>query len=214
MAACQRCALPLSAVDHGCWDERLPLATTTAPYRYRGIVADTVVAAKLRGLSSAWRPFGARLASAFTLLDGVQAVAYVPTEPRRARQRGFDHAALLAAGVADCLGLPLVPALAARRGAPDQGAAATVADRRRLPTGTFVATRRLDGAHLLLVDDVLTTGATVRAAVDALVDAGASSIELGVIARAGAHPLSAAEPDEPHPSVESSTERPLRDGRH
>ncbi|MDX1619604.1 MAG: phosphoribosyltransferase family protein [Nitriliruptorales bacterium] len=166
------------------------MASTTALYRYRGVVADTVVASKLRGASAVWPALGVRLAEQLPRhARTVDAVTAVPTEPRRRKHRGFDHAWLFARGVAAQLHIPAVATLEARRGARDQGAIASIDERQQLPPGTFEASRSLAGARLLLVDDVLTTGATFTAAVSALAEAGATAVHLAALARAGAHPL-------------------------
>lgn len=183
--------------DHGCWPRPAPVASTVAAFRYRTPVADTVVTAKVRGAAAAWRPLGAVLGGHVERhRPAIEAVTYVPTEPGRRRSRGFDHAALLADGVGRVLRLPVAGLLAAERGSPDQGAR-LLADRRVLPSGTFSPLRAVVGARLLLVDDVLTTGATSAAAASALLGAGAEVVHLAVLARAGQHPLGAS--PEPYP---------------
>lgn len=161
----------------------LTLDATVALFDYTGVVADTIVAAKVRGVTAAWRPLGERLAGA--LPDGMEAdaVVAVPTEPRRRRQRGIDHARVLAAPVAARLQAPLLPVLRAAVGAPDQGRAGR--HETTLPPGTFRARGRIDGARVLLVDDVLTTGATITAAAATLRAAGATGVAAAVLARAG-----------------------------
>jgi orotate phosphoribosyltransferase len=94
-----------------------------------------------------------------------------------------DHAQELARAVAAALELPLVRTLRAR----------TAGDGRDRYDGT----RPLPGTVLLLVDDVLTTGATAVRAATALQGAGADVPHLAVLARAGPHPLSGGLPAEP-----------------
>lgn len=176
----------------------MPLVTsTTAAFHYRELVAETIVTAKVRGASAAWEPLGALLGEAVTLdLSELDAIAHVPTEPGRRRRRGFDHAHLLARGVSRVLATPAVTLLSARRGAPDQGGRG-LAVRGCLPADTFVAHRPLHGARLLLVDDVLTTGATAAVAARALRAAGAETVHLAVLARAGRHRLVSVDPGPP-----------------
>jgi hypothetical protein len=94
-----------------------------------------------------------------------------------------DHAHELARAVALSLELPLVRTLRAR----------TATDGR----DRYEATRSLPGTGLLLVDDVLTTGATAVRAATALQRAGADVPHLAVLARAGPHPLLGGVPAEP-----------------
>lgn len=166
------------------------MTSTVAVFHYRELIAETIVTAKVRVASAAWEPLG-RVVGESVVATGaprLDAVTFVPTEPGRRRHRGFDHAALLARGVSRILGSPSLALLAVRPGAPDQGAR-SLAQRASLPPDVFGATRSVPHAHLLLVDDVLTTGATAAAASGALRSAGAASVHLAVLARAGRHPL-------------------------
>jgi predicted amidophosphoribosyltransferase len=172
--ACPRCAGPRS-VGHGCWPAGAPIASTTAVADYRGPVAAAVVAAKVGGAVAAWTGLAARLAARVgDRPPAVDVVTWVATCPTRARRRGVDHAEVLATEVARTLGLPAVPLLAFERDGHGE--------RQR-------ARRSLPATSVLLVDDVLTTGATAVGAAAALVAAGADRIHLAVLARAGDHPL-------------------------
>jgi len=93
------------------------------------------------------------------------------------RTRGIDHARAIAEVVADALDAPLVRLLDVVPG-PVHGE-------------HYRAAIALPGSDLVLVDDVLTTGATAWRAAAALREAGAGSIVLVTLARAGGHPLGA-----------------------
>lgn len=176
-AGCPRCAGP-ARVGHGCWAPEAPVDATVARYAYEGPVAAAIVAAKVGGAHRAWGPLAAALAPALTrALAPVPAdlVTWVTTVPARVRARGRDHAGALAAALAAELGLPVGRTLRAEPTA-------------RHPED-LVAERRLDGARLVLVDDVLTTGRTALRAAGELRRAGADRIVLAVLARAGAHDL-------------------------
>ncbi|MEX1177455.1 MAG: phosphoribosyltransferase family protein [Nitriliruptor sp.] len=159
------------------------MSSTVAALEYRGPVAAAVVAAKLGGARAAWPALGAHLAVRVAAAPPpVDVVTPVATVARRARRRGIDHAAVLAAAVAEALAVPLLPLLRVERHGDRE---------RQRPV------RRLPGTVVLLVDDVLTTGRTASDAAAALLSAGAGAVHLAVLARAGDHPLTGGEGREP-----------------
>ncbi len=121
---------------------------------------------------------------------GTDLVAHVPVHADRARVRGYDQAELIARSAARHLGLPVAPLLERHR--------ATIAqfDLDRADRATNVAGafglrvgrrpgrgRDLQGRWVLLIDDVTTTGATLAACADALLDAGAVAVSAITVAR-------------------------------
>jgi len=115
-------------------------------------------------------------------------VTWAPTTPGRAARRGFDQAELLARPVARRLALPCMPLLVRLPGPPQTGRSG--ADRRD-PTGFALAppaARALAAPgrsppHVLIVDDVATTGATLAAAARVLRGAGAGQVSAVVAGR-------------------------------
>ncbi|MDP8961320.1 MAG: hypothetical protein M3N32_06890 [Actinomycetota bacterium] len=184
---------------HPCWSRDVPIAKTVAAFQYAGPVAAAVVAAKARGAWAAWESLGLCLAQ--TVLTApvleVDVVTWIPADRRRIRERGFDHAACLAAPVAARLGVSLRRLLVARSGRADQ-AELSLPARMALSDDAFAPAGPVEGRRILLVDDVLTTGATARAAARALVRGGARTVQLAVLARAGNHALGA-RGTPPHP---------------
>jgi predicted amidophosphoribosyltransferase len=111
-------------------------------------------------------------------------VTWIPLSRRRLAERGFDQAKVLAIGVGKSLGVP-VRGLLRRAITTGPQAQRHAAERRSAMRGAFVALDRVAvPAHVLLVDDVLTTGATAAAAAEALREAGAATIHLLAAARA------------------------------
>jgi predicted amidophosphoribosyltransferase len=114
-------------------------------------------------------------------------VVPVPTTASRLATRGYNQAALLARHVSAALGLPLRDALRRRAGGGSQ-TSLTPTERRENVRGVFGpaagAELAVGGRHVLLVDDVLTTGATAGDAARALAAARAATVTLIAFARA------------------------------
>lgn len=113
-------------------------------------------------------------------------VTWAPTTPERARRRGFDQAELLARALARRWGLPARPLLGRTPGTAQAGR--TADDRARTPR--FRATGPVP-AEVVLVDDVVTTGATLTAAARALRSAGATTVVAVALAQAARPPARA-----------------------
>lgn len=155
------------------------------PWRFDFPVDALVRALKFRGERSFARLLGTllareRLHCTAPLPDRV---VPVPLHPLRLRQRGYNQAAELARYAARELGLPCNRGALSRIRATREQTGLRFKDRVANVRQAFVATQPLAGMRVALVDDVITTGSTVAAAAAALSAAGASSIELWVVAR-------------------------------
>jgi ComF family protein len=109
----------------------------------------------------------------------------VPLHPRRLRERGFNQSELLARALGRRAGLAVAPeALVRRKETPPQ-TGLTAAARRSNVSGAFAVRRRgrVAGRVVVLVDDVVTTGATARACAAALRAAGSTDVRLVTAAR-------------------------------
>ncbi len=154
------------------------LRTARALGRYAGPLGALVRHAKYRGdLGVASGLAGALTRDAPP--DGVTAVVPVPTTFWRRTWRGGHFAESLAQAVAASWGLPVLHALRRVDGAPQASLGRRA--RRTNARGAFAASRAVDG-DLLLVDDVVTTGATASACAQALLLAGARSVRLVAVA--------------------------------
>ncbi|HEY5806224.1 MAG TPA: phosphoribosyltransferase family protein [Candidatus Saccharimonadales bacterium] len=109
-------------------------------------------------------------------------VAHVPTVPGRIRERGYDQAALIAKGLAARLKVPYLPLLARTGEQRQLGQGREV--RKQQMAGAFRSTNTavVQNKHILVVDDVLTTGSTCEVAARALLDAGAARVSAAVFA--------------------------------
>ncbi len=163
-------------------------ADARAPFAYGGALAEAIRRFKYGRRPDLARPLGHLLrASVVDAVGAFDQVVPVPLHPRRRADRGFDQAALLAVHVARQLGCPLRPeALRRTRHGPAQ---ASLGRGERLQSAALAfeaATDRVAGSRVLLVDDVVTTGATLRACSAALYAAGAARVEALTLARAEA----------------------------
>lgn len=115
------------------------------------------------------------------ILNGAEAVAFVPVTAVAFNRRGFDHMEVIARRVAELAGLPLVDALA-KHGSVDQRELGRV-ERQERSRDIYEVVEPVAGMRLLLLDDVITTGATMRAAASALHAAGAAHVDALAFAR-------------------------------
>jgi len=179
-----------------------PAALTRARHAYalEPPADDLVHALKYEGWGELADPMGAAMAAAAERGAGDPltaggaprtVVVPVPTTAARLRRRGYNQAELLARRVAALRGLPPVPAIARAGGGGSQTSLAP-SERRENVRGAFRPVRSeaslVAGSDVLLVDDVLTTGATASEAALALASMGAASVTLLTYARALPNP--------------------------
>lgn len=154
---------------------------------FAGTVRRALHALKYAGERRLADPLGEALAARWAACGGrADLMVPLPVHASRRRQRGYDQAELLAVAAGRRLGLPVVAAVDRSRATEaqyrlDRGhRAANVA-------GAFSvrpeAARRAAGRCVVLVDDVVTTGATLSSAADALLRAGAASVAAITVAR-------------------------------
>jgi ComF family protein len=149
---------------------------------YEGVLRELIHLFKFEGVRTLQRPLGALLAQALPRESSFDAIVPMPLHWRRRWQRGFNQSELLAREIARRWSVP-VCALVRRGRATAPQAGLTSAQRRTNVQGAFAVARSLKGMRLLLIDDVLTTGATASACARALKQAGAVQVTLLALAR-------------------------------
>lgn len=156
-----------------------------------GIGGDLVHKLKYDGWTALAIPMADRIARLDFPRDVVEErsiVVPVPLAPSRMRERGYNQSALLASGLGTQWGLPHVDALRRRRATESQ-TRLTPRSRQSNVAGAFeaaVPTSELAGRHIILVDDVVTTAATLNACAAALHAGGARIITYVTFGRARA----------------------------
>lgn len=157
-----------------------------SPLYYHGSVKDSLHRYKFDGLSAY-----ADIYSEFIVkcIDENQiscdSITWVPLSRRRLRKRGYDQAELLAKGIGKRLGLPPVRLLKKRRDTPPQSKTGSAEKRRANIAGAYTCLRpeQVAGKRVLLVDDIVTTGATLSEAAGVLKKAGAVEVLAATVAR-------------------------------
>ena len=191
--ACELCAAPLAeaAATSRCARCTGPVEAyrrVHAALDYDGAAAWLVRRFKFHGELASGRALAELMVAALPVSRGwtpPEVVVPVPLHPVRLRVRGFDQARELAREFAGALSLPLADALRRRRATAPQSTATDVAERRRNLRHAFTAAAGADveGARVLLVDDVVTTGSTVAEAARALGEAGVADVVVGCCAQ-------------------------------
>ncbi len=151
---------------------RLPTGAT-ASFAYGGAIGEAIRTCKYRPRVDRLRLL-ARLVVVRLPTSAIDVVAPVPLHRARLRERGFDQAALLARAVAEALDRPFDVDLVRRVVDTPHLASLDAAGRSAAVKAAFAATR-CRGKHVLLVDDVRTTGATINAAAAAIAREGGSA---------------------------------------
>ena len=179
---CVRCGSPSLLDVPRCRDcPPEPLTSARAPFLFEGPARQAIHRLKFAG----WRDVAAALAAAIVAPPGLPAadvVTWVPLGRRRLSERGYDQARALAVALGHQLDLP-VTRLLRRTSSTGPQARLGGAARREAMRGAFAPVGGCP-ALVLLVDDVLTTGATAAACAEALVEGGATQVHLAAAARA------------------------------
>jgi len=149
---------------------------------YEGSLRKLIHLFKYGGVTPLSRVFGEFLATALPRELRFDLIVPMPLHWLRRWRRGYNQSALLAREVSRRWNVPAAGVLRRRRATAPQ-AGLSNAQRRKNVTGAFAAKKRLDGMHVLLVDDVLTTGASASACARALKRAGARRVTVLTLAR-------------------------------
>ena len=194
---CGVCAASLPRVAHACprcglaepvahcprkemaWD----VDAVVAPFTYGPPLDHYVQALKYRGARAMGRAFALLLKPSLAHVGGVDALVAVPLHRSRFRERGYNQAQEIARVLARALGVPAMMRGITRHVATPAQAGQGALERRRSVARAFRVTRDLTGLRIAIVDDVVTTGATVNALAVELKAAGAARCVVLAVAR-------------------------------
>ncbi len=168
--------------------ERSGIGACLAPLKYEGIVRDALLSYKFHAGQSRCAGFGDILTQAAAEHFGGQfdLVTYVPVSKKRRQERGYDQSYLLARELCRHWDTQPETLLQKTKNNPAQSSLTSREERQKNVAGTYAAVNgeKIRGARILLVDDILTTGATLREAARVLKDAGAESVLCATLAAA------------------------------
>jgi ComF family protein len=175
---CKICGIPIreGLLCPQCSKSSLAIDGIRSPFLYHGVVREAILA--LKRFKALAEPLG-ELMTEYLLSHPlpVDALLPVPLHPKRIRERGYNQSSLLAKEVGGRLGLPVMEdSLVRLRNTPSQ-VKLSREERHANVKGAFDCKgQELYGRHILLIDDVCTSGATLNACALALKGAGAASV--------------------------------------
>lgn len=184
---CGRCQKNLPWVEETAPEKACAPATRcAAPLWYRDEVRESFHRYKFEGRDFYAPVYGRLMAQCVRDRLGLDfdLVVWAPLSRKRKRRRGYDQAELLAQVLAQELDKPLLSALRKVRDTVEQSSLDDDAARTRNASGAYESAAALDGERVLLVDDIVTTGSTLSACAQVLLDAGAAEVWTAVFARA------------------------------
>jgi ComF family protein len=185
---CRICAEPGNFGGEGCPRCRASapsFSSAFAPFSHRASIARAIHRFKYEDHPDQAAPLASLLAEEARsfLSRAPELVVAVPLHRTRLVQRKYDQAQLLGRALAQQSGRKFIDGLRRVRPTRRQVELSEV-ERQANVTSAFEATKSVAGTRLLLIDDVFTTGATARAASEALISAGAAEVQVLTLARA------------------------------
>jgi ComF family protein len=154
---------------------------------YSGPVREALHALKYRGERRLAQPLAEALAERWRRAGrGGDVLTWVPVHPSRRRERGFDQAELLAQHMGRVLELPAAALLQRRQRTSAQhalGRSERAANTASAFSATGEAAGRYRGAWVVVIDDILTTGATLAGCAAALAEGGSAAVSAATVAR-------------------------------
>jgi ComF family protein len=162
-----------------------PGAWALYPYHSKGALHDALHAMKYGGLFTLGALFGRNLGELILSTGGqasIDSIVPVPLHSLKRIERTYNQAGEIAAGIAGILGKPVLERCIERCVHTGSQTSLSMAERRKNMNGAFRPGRETCRGRVLLVDDVLTTGATMVAAAAALKESGASEVAFAVVA--------------------------------
>jgi ComF family protein len=184
---CRACRIDQPEYPYG--KKKVPhIADLTAVWMYQGHAAESLKRYKFARARHYAPAYGRLLAMRIQReLPRAELITWVPVSRRRRRERGYDQVELLAQAVSAELGIPAIQTLEKFRDNRANSGLRDPAERRANVLGVYrpVQPGRFRGKRVLLLDDIVTTGATASECARVLLTAGAGEILFGAVAASG-----------------------------
>ncbi|PCI40396.1 MAG: hypothetical protein COB53_01330 [Elusimicrobia bacterium] len=184
---CTQCRGLARTLDPGPAQEAVdkPLRLLRGAFQYAPPLVKALHAFKYDSRRKVGVGLGALMAARWRLfpeLGNPHALIPIPLHPRKERIRGFNQAQILAESVGRRTGVPVLNLLKRRTNDPPQARRNRSSRTGRLNNAFAASTQLLQGARLILIDDVSTSGETLQTAASALIRAGAADVRAYVLA--------------------------------
>ncbi len=154
-----------------------PLELCLAPLYYTGKVRDSLLRDKFHGAAAYCGIYGELMAGCLQRHGGsADRITWVPLSRQRLRRRGYDQAKLLARELSRRTGIPCERLIIKTKNNPAQSGRKSREERAKNVQGVYRAIGVRPGERIILIDDIVTTGATLKAAATELLGAGAASV--------------------------------------
>ena len=158
-----------------------------APLYYEGNVRESLLRFKFRSCSHYAKCYAELVYDCIEkeYPDGVDIISWVPVSKKRLRSRGYDQARLLAEEIAKLMGMNAVPVLEKHKHAAAQSGVGSADKRKANILGAYrvLNAELVENKKILLIDDIVTTGATLSECAKTLLKAGAQQIVCAAVAR-------------------------------
>lgn len=186
-AYCPICALPTleGAICGHCLQKMPHFKRTVAVFAYAFPLNKLILAMKYGEKFQLAQILGNKLAACASIRP--DCLIAMPLHPERLKQRGFNQALQLAHSVGQQLKLPVLPYACQRVRNTASQSALPLKDRNSNVRKAFTCTSEVAGKHVAVIDDVMTTGASLNELALALLNAGATEVSVWVVARTLPH---------------------------
>jgi ComF family protein len=185
--SCSRCGVPLVSTHadrcRNCIEVPPAFSKAVSFGHYEGTLASAIHHFKFLGIRRLSKPLAELLL--FFGAEGIDAVIPVPLSPGGLKNRGFNQALLLAHHLSGKKNLPLLMDVLRKIVDTPPQVGLSAKERAANVRKAFACSGNVSGMNILLIDDVMTTGATVNACAKQLLRAGAKSVQVLTLARAG-----------------------------